>query len=106
MAFDTDDLSKEVYEGILKTAEKLTHNLTLHYGLLSYECENEYEFLDKAKELTLEILEYVDDDLDELFFNEPPNKKKLHTTLKKILNNINAVKLIPYEKRNFEFLNL
>lgn len=29
---DTDELSKESYEGILVTAEKLAHDLTLQYG--------------------------------------------------------------------------
>jgi hypothetical protein len=31
---DTDDLSTEAYDAILIEAEKLTHDLTLHYGLL------------------------------------------------------------------------
>ena len=50
---DTDDLSREAYNGILIEAEKLTHDLTLHYGLLSYDCKNESEYIDKAKKLTL-----------------------------------------------------
>jgi len=37
---DTDDLSKEAYNGIIIEAEKLTHDLTLHYGLLSNDSEN------------------------------------------------------------------
>jgi hypothetical protein len=49
---DTDDLSVEAYKGILIEAEKLTHDLTLHYGLLSYDCENEAEYLKKAAKLT------------------------------------------------------
>ena len=32
---DTDDLSRETYNGILIEAGKLTDDLTLHYGLLS-----------------------------------------------------------------------
>lgn len=39
---DTHDLSKESYQGILLEAEKLTHDLTLLYGVLSSECETEY----------------------------------------------------------------
>lgn len=42
---DTDDLSRESYDGILVEAEKLTHDLTLHYGLLSYNCKDETEYI-------------------------------------------------------------
>ncbi len=38
---DTDELSIKAYKGILIEAEKLTHNLTLHYGVLAIDCENE-----------------------------------------------------------------
>lgn len=48
---DTDDLSIEAYKGILSEAEKLTDELTLHYGLLSYDCENEAEYLKKQLSL-------------------------------------------------------
>jgi len=40
---DTDDLSREAYEGIIFEAERLTHDLTLHYGLLSYDYDEETE---------------------------------------------------------------
>ncbi len=46
---DTDDLSREVYDGILLEAEKLTHDLTLHYGLLSSDCKNESEYIVKLR---------------------------------------------------------
>ena len=49
---DTDDLSREAYDGILIEAEKLTHDLTLHYGLLSYSYNNEAEYIEKAEKLT------------------------------------------------------
>lgn len=49
MYMDTDNLSKESYEGIIMESEKFTHDLTLHYGVLSYECENETEYIDKAE---------------------------------------------------------
>jgi hypothetical protein len=52
---DTVDLSRESYDGIIVEAEKLTHNLTLHYGLLSYDCKDETEYIDKADELAREI---------------------------------------------------
>ncbi len=100
---DTDDLSREAYDGILIEAEKLTHDLTLHYGLLSYSCNNEAEYIEKAEKLTMEIMEAEDYELDDLFWGNPPDKIKLDFTLKKILKNIEKVKSIPVEERNYDF---
>ena len=61
---DTDDLSRESYEGILIEAEKLTHDLTLQFGALSGDCKNESENLDKAEKLTREIMKAEDWELD------------------------------------------
>ncbi len=99
---DTDDLSVEAYKGILIEAEKLTHDLTLHYGLLSYDCENEAEYLKKAAKLTKKILEAKDYELDDLFWGNPPKKKKLEITLTKILRNIEEINKIPIEKRHYD----
>jgi hypothetical protein len=100
---DTDDLSKEAYDGILIEAEKLTPDLTLHYGLLSGDCKNETEYLDKAEKLTRKILKVDDFKLEDLFWGNPPDKNKLINTCKKILKNIEKVKGIPFEKRKFDF---
>lgn len=100
---DTDDLSREAYDGIIIEAEKLTHDLTLHYGLLSSDCKNEIEYIDKAEKLTREIMQMNDYGLDDLFWGNPPNKERLNFTLKKILGNIEKIKNIPIEKRKFDF---
>lgn len=100
---DTNDLSIESYNGILVEAEKLSHDLTLRYGVLSYDCENETEYIDKAEKLTEEIMQAEDWELDDLFFGNPPKKVKLEFTCKKILENIEKVKSIPIEKRKFDF---
>lgn len=100
---DTDDLSKEAYDGILVEAEKLSHDLTLHYGVLSSECKNESEYIEKAEKLTKEIMEIEDYELDDLFCGNPPDKDKLNVTLKKILANIKKIKSIPIEKRKYDF---
>lgn len=100
---DTDDLSSEAYDAILIEAEKLTHDLTLHYGLLSSDCKNESEYLDKAEKLTREISQVDDCELEDLFWGNPPDKNKLINTCKKILENIEKVKTIPFEKRKFDF---
>ncbi len=99
---DTDDLSIETYNGILIEAEKLTHDLTLHYGLLSYNCKNESEFIDKAERLTREIMEIEDCELDDLFWGNPPDKEKLDFTLRRIICNIEEIKHIPIEKRHYD----
>lgn len=100
---DTDDLSKEAYDGILIEAEKLTHDLTLHFGLLADTCENETEYIEKARKLTKEIMGIDYYKLDDIFWGNPPDKEKLNLTCKKILENIEKVKSIPIEKRNYDF---
>ncbi|MCX6309960.1 MAG: hypothetical protein NTY32_14465 [Bacteroidia bacterium] len=46
---DTDDLSKKAYRGILIEAERFTHDLTLHFGLLADKCKDEAEYLVKCR---------------------------------------------------------
>ena len=48
-------------------------------------------------------MEAEDYELDDLFWGNAPDKIKLDSTLKKILKNIEKVKSIPIEKRNYEF---
>ncbi len=100
---DTDDLSRDAYDGILIEAEKLTHDLTLHYGLLSYDCKNETEYIEKAEKLTREFMKIYDNELDDLFWGNPPDNERLDFTLKKILKNIEKIKAIPIKKRNYDF---
>ncbi len=99
---DTDDLSIEAYDGILIEAEKLTHDLTLHFGLLSGDCRNETEYIDKAEKLTREIMQVDDWELDDLFWGNPPDKENLNSTLQKIISNIEKIKKIPIEKRHYD----
>ncbi len=42
---DTDELSEKTYQAILGKAERFNHDLTLQFGLLSYECNDEKEFI-------------------------------------------------------------
>ncbi len=48
---DTDELSHEAYQAIIVTAEKFHHDLTLQFGLLSYDCKDEDEYLENSKKL-------------------------------------------------------
>jgi len=100
---DTDDLSRECYQGIIIEAEQLSHDLTLQFGVLSGDCNNETEYIDKAEKLIREIMKAEDWEIDDLFWGNPPEKEKLELTCKKILDNILQVKSIPIEKRKFNF---
>jgi hypothetical protein len=100
---DTDDLSKEAYKGIIAEAENFDHDLTLRFGLLSYECANEEEYLDKSIELIKELKELKVGDLDDIFFDKPSNIKSFKKILAKIESNIDTIKKTPLNKRHFDF---
>ena len=85
---DTDDLSDEIYQGIMIEAERFNPDLTLQFGLLADSCKNEKQYLMKAKSLVETIRKLDKDALDDIFFNSQPNKKKLDLTRDKILANI------------------
>lgn len=44
-----------------------------------------------------------DSALDNLFFGNPPAKKDVQTTLKKIIDNIEKVQKIPIQNRHYDF---
>ena len=102
---DTDYLSNETYEAVILTAERFNHDLTLQFGCLSYSCENEKEYLQKAEKMIKKWLKekYFEELMDDIFFGNPPDEEEFRNTLSKILNNINEVRKIPFEKRTFEF---
>ena len=100
---DTDDLSRAAYEGVLLEAEQLTHDLTLQYGLLSSACEDEADFIEKAIELTNEIMPADDWELADLFWGNPPDKERLNFTLQTIISNIESIRKIPLEKRHYDY---
>jgi hypothetical protein len=63
-------------------------NLTLQFGLLSYQCKDEADFIKKSKQLIKQMLTYNMADIDDVFFGEPPTKKEFHNALNKISQNI------------------
>lgn len=99
---DTDDLSEQAYHAVIIEAERFNHDLTLQFGLLSYDCENEEDFLEKSVMLISEMKKYDEIDLDDIFFGNPPGMDQFHKVLDKILVNIEDVKKIPIEKRNYD----
>ncbi|MFZ0282864.1 MAG: hypothetical protein WAL29_14525 [Bacteroidales bacterium] len=100
---DTDDLSREAYKAIIIEAEKFNHDLTLRFGLLSQDCDDEEEYLDKSLRL-IEILKRAEKyKLEDIFFGNVPNTDQLNNTLARITKNIANVKKLPYNKRHFDF---
>ncbi len=91
MPIDTSDLTVETSEAIMIEAERFNHDLTLQFGLLSYECDDEKDFILKSKELIAEMLRYNNAVIDDMFFGNPPKTKDFHQTLHKILSNISKL---------------
>jgi len=100
---DTDVLSRETYKAIIKEAEKFHHDLTLRFGLLSYHCKDENEFIEQSIRLVNLLQNANPNHLNEIFFGNAPEKVNLLNALDAIANNIAKVKLIPIEKRHFDF---
>jgi hypothetical protein len=89
---DTDDLSTKTYNAILREAEKFHHDLTLRFGLLSYECSGETEFIKKSEALIYTIKKYNKVEISDMFFGNPPSVIELRKALDKILSNILTLK--------------
>ena len=100
---DTDELSTETYKGVIIEAGKFNHDLELQFGLIASSCRNEKEYLAEAKKLIKEIQKARKWELENIFFNEVPDKKQLHLTLEKIVNNITGIESIPESKRHYDF---
>ncbi len=91
MPIDTDDLTDKTYKAIMVEAERFNHDLTLQFGLLSYDCEDEKDFIKKSKQLIIGMMKYNKDDLEQIFFGSPPGRNEFHKALKKIMDNISRL---------------
>jgi len=100
---DTDDLSKEAYASIIIEAERLSHDLTLHFGVLSSSCKDESEYIEKSKNLAEKMLQIEDYKIEDLLFGNVLPKDRLDFTLKKIIGNIEELKKIPMKNRHYDF---
>jgi len=85
---DTDDLTDEIHEAIIMESDRFHHDLTLQFGLLSYECDNEAEYIKGVIELIYEFKKYKKYDMDSIFFDDIPKLSDFHRILDKILMNI------------------
>lgn len=68
-------MTDNTYKAIMIEAGKFNHDLTLQFGLLSYECEDEKDFIAKSRLLIDEMLKYDEADIDDMFFGNPRMKK-------------------------------
>jgi hypothetical protein len=100
---DTDDLSRETYKAVIAESEKFNHNLTLQFGLLSEDCEDEREFITQSEQLINDLKNAGREDMEDIFFGDVPDVTRLNKTLDKISDNISKVKMIPISKRHFDF---
>ncbi len=88
---DTDELSEKTYQAILVEAEKFNHDLTLRFGVLSYQCSDEKEYIQKSIRLINAIKKMNLAEIDDMFFGNPPNKNELLKALKRIVDNIKSL---------------
>lgn len=92
MAIDTADLSEDVYQAIMVEAEMFNHDLTLQFGLLSGECKDEDDFINKSASMIQEMKNYNENDVDFMFFGNPPPMNDFHDILCKIQKNIDELR--------------
>ncbi len=103
---DTDNLSRNTYEAVLKEAEKFHNNLMLHFGGIAGQCKTEDEFLTATE---IRIKNWLEDKntekpLSEIFYDNPPERADFIEVLKRIRNNIIKVRRIPLKEREFPML--
>lgn len=94
MPIDVSDLTDTTYDAIITESDRFDDNLTLQFGLLSYECEDETDFIKKSEKLIRKMLKYNVGTIDDIFFGEPPSKAEFHRILHKLLSNIEKLKKI------------
>lgn len=92
MPIDTGDLTDATYEAIMIEAERFDHILTIQFGLLSYQCKDEKDFIKKSGQLVQQLLKSPAWEIEDLFYGEPPSKKDFHAALKRISDNISKLK--------------
>jgi len=99
---DTDDLSNETYDAVIRQAEMFHHDLTLQFGVLASDCKDENEYLKQALLLIKECESDIEEAMDEIFYENIPEKSKFKSALKEIKKSIKEVQKIPLEKRIYE----
>ena len=101
---DTDQLSKEAYDGIIIAAEKFHHDLTAEFGVLSYNTADENEYFKNVIELIKDFKKMKKYELEDIFTENIPTIKAFHLALDTIMVNIEQVMQIPENKRTYDMI--
>ena len=99
---DTDNLSNETYDAVIRQAERFHHDLTLQFGVLASDCKDEVEYLKKALLLIKECESDIEEAMEEIFYENIPEKSKFKSALKGIKKSIKEVQKVPMDKRTYE----
>jgi hypothetical protein len=99
---DTDDLSVEAYHAVILTAERFHHDLTLQFGVLAADCDDEEEYLNECLKLIRELKRLKRDQLSDVFFDNEPDITEFKKALDQIKEAIDRVKSIDVSKRKFD----
>ena len=101
---DTDELSNETYNAVILTAEYFHHDLTLRFGVLAADCNDDTDYLLKAKKLILTWKGNLKYYSESVFFDYPkPSTSSFEQVLSEIEILIDKVIEVPINKRHFEF---
>lgn len=98
---DINLLSEEAYTAVIAEAESFDDDLATHFEFLSEVSAGENDYLEKSASLAKDILRFDDEELEDLFYGNAPDKAALFETLNTMLANINAVMEIPFDQRSF-----
>ena len=98
---DTDDLSEEAYEAVIRKAERFHHDLKLQFGALASDCKDEREYLKQVLQLIKECESDIEEAIDEIFYENIPEKSKFKLALREIKKSIKEVQKIPIDKRKY-----
>jgi hypothetical protein len=101
---DTDELSEETYRAVLITAENFNHNLTLQFGVLASVCNDDNDYLQKAKQLIKKWRTDLPGSIDEIFFDvKKPEISSFENVLAELEGEFEKLCKIPVSSRKFEF---
>lgn len=98
---DTDDLSEEAYDAVIRRAEKFHHDLALQFGVLASDCKDEREYLKQAL-LLIECESDIEEAIDEIFYENIHEKNKFKSVLAELKEAIKEIQKLPIDKRTFE----
>ncbi len=99
---DTDYLSEQAYDAVIRKAEKFHHDLTLQFGVLASDCKNESEYLKEALLFIKECESNIEEAIEEIFYENIPQINKFKSALQDIKESIKEVQRIPNDKRTYE----